>query len=109
MEEERARFAEEFEAAQAKRRAEQEQRDRDWQRVGAETEQWRTERAWIMGGSWECSQCLRPSEVSVEPAGRYAISCRICGRRAVGDHVTLLAVITAHNNRPMPDIVGLRR
>ena len=106
--EERARFEQEYEERKAKRKADEEQRAREWERVGAETQQWLTERAWIMAGRWECTGCLRPSEISVEPAGRYAISCRICGRRAIGDHVTLLNVMNAHNARPEPEIAGSR-
>lgn len=46
--EEQARFEQEFAETQAKRKAEKEQRDRDWLMVGAETQQYLTERAMIM-------------------------------------------------------------
>jgi hypothetical protein len=100
--EERERFEQEYEAAKARRQAEKEQHDRDWLMVGAETQQWLTERTWIMGGPWECTRCVRPAQISVEPAGRYAISCRDCGRRTVADHVTLVNVLNAHKARLEP-------
>ena len=102
MAEERERFEREYAERLAKRKAEKEQRDRDWLMVGAETRQYLTERTMIMAGSWECTQCLTPSEVSSQPAGRYAISCRRCGRRAMGDHVALLDVMNARNAQPEP-------
>ena len=106
--EEHARFEQEFAAAQEKRKAEQEQRDREWARVEVETQQYLAERTWILAGSWECASCLRPSQINVEPNGRYALSCRACGRRAVGDHATLAAIV-ARKHQPEPEIVGFRR
>ena len=82
------------------------ERAAEWDRIGAETQQWRMERTWIMGGPWECTGCRTPSQISVEPAGRYAISCRDCGRRTVTDHGTLVSVLRAHKAQPTPDIVG---
>ena len=106
--EERERYAREFAERIAARKAADEQRAREWDRVGAESQQYLTERAMIMGGSWECTRCLTPSEVTSQPAGRYAISCRRCGRHAVGDHVMLLAVMNARKTQPEPEIVGMR-
>ena len=93
--EERERFQREWAEAQTKRQADQEQRDSEWA-------DWLQERAAILGGPWECTRCVRPSTISVEPAGRYAISCRICGRRTVADHGTLVNVLNAHNARLEP-------
>lgn len=107
-----ARLRREYAERQARLAAEKErieaERAAEWDRVGAETQQYLTERAMIMAGSWECTQCLTPSEVSSQPAGRYAISCRRCGRRAFGDHVALLEVMNARNAQPEPEIVGSR-
>ena len=87
-------------AAEKKRR--EDERAAEWDRIGAETQQWRTERSWIMGGPWECTGCRTPSQISVEPAGRYAISCRDCGRRTVADHKTLVSVMRTHKAQPKP-------
>lgn len=105
---ERERYAQEFAERQAKRKAEKEQRDRDWLMVGAESQQYLTERAMIMASSWECTLCGTPSQVSSKPAGRYAISCRRCGRLAIGDHVELLHVMNARKTQPESEIVGSR-
>ena len=64
------------------------------------------ERAAILSGPWECTRCLKPSKISVEPAGLYAISCRECGRRAVADHATLRNVLNAHNAQLEPASPG---
>ena len=101
---ERERFAKEHAERLAAREAALEERAREWARVGAESQQYLTERAMIMGGSWECSRCLTPSEVTSQPAGRYAISCRRCGRRAVGGHAELLRVMNARKTQPEPEI-----
>ena len=90
---ERRRWEQEVAEKQARRQAQQEERAREWARVEDDTEQYRSERARIMDGPWECTSCLTPSKISIEPAGCYAISCRTCGRRAVGDHATLLKVL----------------
>ena len=108
MAEERERFEREYAERIAARKAAEEERVREWDRVGAESQQYLTERAMIMAGSWECTRCLTPSVVSSQPAGRYAISCRRCGRHAVGDHVMLLAVMNARKTQPGPEIAGSR-
>ena len=92
MAEERERFAQEYAAAQAKREADWKQRDREWA-------EWPKEQAAILAGPWECTQCLKPSQISLAPAARYAISCGICGRRIVADHATLVNVLAVHQTR----------
>ena len=103
--EERAKAEREWAAAEANRKADEERRARDWERVGTETQQYLTEQAMIMAGYWECTVCQTPSEVSRQPAGRYALSCRRCGRRAIGDHATLAAIV-ARKNQPEPVNAG---
>ena len=106
---ERERFAREYAEKEAQRQAAREKQERDWERIGADTlsaaQKWLTERAWILAGSWECARCMKPSQIRVEQGG-YAISCRSCGRRAVGDHATLLKVMTTRTFQPQPEIVG---
>jgi hypothetical protein len=98
-EEERERRTREWVEEEARLLAEQAKRRN---RVEAETEQFLTERAWIMTGSWECAQCLTPSKITALPAGRYALSCRNCERRAVADHATMLNAMNARNARLEP-------
>lgn len=97
MAEEKWRFAEEYAAAQAKRKAEQKQRDLDWEEreaaLAAEGEQRRQERSTIMAGPWECSRCLRPAQVVPWPGGLYELTCPRCARSARTDHATMLSIV----------------
>lgn len=106
MAEERERYEQEYQAAKARRQAEQEQRDREWLMVGAETQQYLTEQAMVMAGSWECTGCQTPARIERAPSGRYTLSCRRCARHIVADHVTMLNVVNAQKAQPEPTNPG---
>ena len=89
MAEERGRFAQEYAAVRARRKADQEERDRIWSDEGQRTREARS----ILSGRWECTTCLRPSKIFTQGA-HYILSCPTCGRSASADHATLLGVIT---------------